>query len=414
MENAKRDENRVPTLLGVSSSDSTTPIAVYVDPTTHRMLVDSAAGSNLIVGTSTITSGTTTKVLYNNAGVVGEYTVSGSGSVAMTTSPVFTTPNIGSATGNVSGSAGTVANATFTTALTVNTGTVTLTGNVANSSVLTIGAGAVSVSGTNTGDNAANSSTMYIGTTQVALNRSSAALTLAGITLTTPDIGTPSAGTVTNLTGTASININGTVGATTPTTIVGTTIQANTGFVPDADDGAYLGTSSLGFADLFLATGGTLHFANTDWVATHTSGILTIGTGTLKISTPTNTATSVVTIDGTQTLTNKRVTPRISSATSYTTDTGTSIAGDTQDMFIVTAQAGALKFNNPTGTPTDGQKLVISVASSTTAARALTWDTAYGATTVALPTTTAATTATLTIGFIWSASKSLWQCVAVA
>jgi len=41
---------------------------------------------------------------------------------------------------------------------------------------------------------------MYIGTTSVALNRASAALTLAGITLTTPDIGTPSAGVLTNCT----------------------------------------------------------------------------------------------------------------------------------------------------------------------------------------------------------------------
>jgi hypothetical protein len=37
-------------------------------------------------------------------------------------------------------------------------------------------------------------------------------------TLVTPALGTPSSGTVTNLTGTASININGTVGATTPST----------------------------------------------------------------------------------------------------------------------------------------------------------------------------------------------------
>jgi hypothetical protein len=58
-----------------------------------------------------------------------------------------------------------------------------------------------SVTGTNTGDNATNSSSTYIGTTAVALNRASAALTLAGITLTTPDIGTPSAGTLTNCTG---------------------------------------------------------------------------------------------------------------------------------------------------------------------------------------------------------------------
>jgi len=44
-------------------------------------------------------------------------------------------------------------------------------------------------SGTNSGDGAANSSSMYIGTTAHALNRASAAETLAGITLTTPNIG---------------------------------------------------------------------------------------------------------------------------------------------------------------------------------------------------------------------------------
>jgi hypothetical protein len=46
-------------------------------------------------------------------------------------------------------------------------------------------------------------------------------------TLVTPALGTPSSGVVTNLTGTASININGTVGATTPTTVVCTTLAAS-------------------------------------------------------------------------------------------------------------------------------------------------------------------------------------------
>ena len=40
---------------------------------------------------------------------------------------------------------------------------------------------------------------------------------------TTPDLGTPSAIVLTNASGTASININGTVGATTPSTVAGTT-----------------------------------------------------------------------------------------------------------------------------------------------------------------------------------------------
>ena len=71
----------------------------------------------------------------------------------------FSGPLTGNVTGNTSGSsgtctgnAGTVTNATLTTALTVDTGTVAIHGNAANTSALTLGAGAVSVSGTNTGD----------------------------------------------------------------------------------------------------------------------------------------------------------------------------------------------------------------------------------------------------------------------
>jgi hypothetical protein len=37
---AKRDENHVPTLLAVSSSDGVSPVTLYADPTTHRLYVD--------------------------------------------------------------------------------------------------------------------------------------------------------------------------------------------------------------------------------------------------------------------------------------------------------------------------------------------------------------------------------------
>lgn len=47
--------------------------------------------SGLTVGTTAIGSGTTTRILYDNAGVLGEYTISGTGTtVAMTASPTFT------------------------------------------------------------------------------------------------------------------------------------------------------------------------------------------------------------------------------------------------------------------------------------------------------------------------------------
>jgi hypothetical protein len=54
------------------------------------------AAVSLGVGTTVVTGGTTTRILYDNAGVLGEYTLSGSGTVvAMATSPVFVTPTLG-------------------------------------------------------------------------------------------------------------------------------------------------------------------------------------------------------------------------------------------------------------------------------------------------------------------------------
>lgn len=85
---------------GMSGSHNADDSMLVINPTTkiagYRPI---PSGGGLTVGTTTITSGTNTRVLFNNSGVLGEYTVSGSGNVALTTSPVFTTPNIGVASG---------------------------------------------------------------------------------------------------------------------------------------------------------------------------------------------------------------------------------------------------------------------------------------------------------------------------
>lgn len=44
MADASRDQNNIPTLLAASSSDGKTPVRVYANPTTHRLLVESTAG----------------------------------------------------------------------------------------------------------------------------------------------------------------------------------------------------------------------------------------------------------------------------------------------------------------------------------------------------------------------------------
>lgn len=61
----------------------------------------SGAAVSLTVGSTPITSGTTTRVLYDNAGTLGEYAISGTGNVAMTTSPSFTTPALGTPSAGV-------------------------------------------------------------------------------------------------------------------------------------------------------------------------------------------------------------------------------------------------------------------------------------------------------------------------
>ncbi len=53
-ENAHFDANHVPTLQAVSSTDGVTPINVYADPSTHRLLIDATAG---VVGPLTSTDG---------------------------------------------------------------------------------------------------------------------------------------------------------------------------------------------------------------------------------------------------------------------------------------------------------------------------------------------------------------------
>jgi len=72
-------------------------------------------------------------------------------------------------------------------------------------------------------------------------------------------LGTPSSGTVTNLTGTASININGTVGATTPTTGAFTTVSASGQITSTVATGTapFVVSSTTQVANLNSATAGT-------------------------------------------------------------------------------------------------------------------------------------------------------------
>lgn len=61
-----RDANRITVIGGTSSADGTTPTTIYVDPTSHRVLVDSSGGTGTVTsvasadGSITVTNPTTT------------------------------------------------------------------------------------------------------------------------------------------------------------------------------------------------------------------------------------------------------------------------------------------------------------------------------------------------------------------
>lgn len=147
-----------------------------------------AVSSGVTINTTTITGGTTGRVLYDNAGTVGELATTGSGNVALATSPTFVTPILGtptsvtltnatglpvggiSATGTpsvttylrgdgswatVSGGSGTVTSVALsggTTGLTTSGGPVTTSGTITLAGTLAIANGGTNITTYATGD----------------------------------------------------------------------------------------------------------------------------------------------------------------------------------------------------------------------------------------------------------------------
>ena len=151
------------------------------------------------------------------AGVISNET--GSGLLVFGTSPTLVTPALGTPSAlvgtNISGTGSSFTAGNVTTNANL-TGHITSTGNAA-------------VLGSFTSAQLATALTNETGSGLAVFGTSP--------TLITPVLGTPSSGTVTNLTGTASININGTVGASTPAAATTTTLNT-TGAVVFNDAGA--------------------------------------------------------------------------------------------------------------------------------------------------------------------------------
>jgi hypothetical protein len=172
-------------------------------------------------------------------------------------------------------------------------------------------------------------------------------------------------------------------------------------------------------------SGGVLYYSATGTLASSgllSANALVIGGGAGVAPSTTTTGTGVVTalgnnanatggfttINGTATLTNKRIDPRTSTAATTATLTPDISAFD---QYNLTAQDQALTVAAPTGTPVDGNKLILRILDNGTA-RAITWNATYTVIGTTLPTTTTASKM-LYVGCIYNSTNTRWDVVAV-
>lgn len=111
---------------------------------------------------------------------------------------------------------------------------------------------------------------------------------------------------------------------------------------------------------------------------------------------------------GAETLTNKRVTPRVGTVASSATPT---INTDNVDCFSITALATNITSmtTNLSGTPTNFQPLIIRIKDNGSA-RTIAWGASFEAKGTSLPTTTVISKV-LTVAFLYDTVTSKWGCV---
>jgi hypothetical protein len=264
-------------------ASSTTALSKLADVATGNSLISGGVGAAPVWGKIGLTTHITGTLPIANGGTNGTATPT-AGAVPYGTGTAF-----GFTAAGTSGQVLTSAGAGIPTWTTPTTGTVTsvaqtFTGgliSVAGSPVTSSGTLALTVAGTSGGVPYFSSASTWASSAALAANAlvigggagvapattttGTGVVTALGVNTGTAGafvvnggaLGTPSSGTVTNLTGTASININGTVGATTPTTGVFTTLIANT----SAGIGA-IAPAGINFNNAKNITGTTTAYAN--------------------------------------------------------------------------------------------------------------------------------------------------------
>lgn len=257
---------------------------------------DTGPAASLTVGTTAIASGTDTRILYDNAGTLGEYTITGTGTVvAMQTNPTFSGITMTDATNIVLDSVtGTKIGTAASQKLSFYNVTPIIqpTGDVAT---------ALSLLGL------IDTPTVNSDTVTVANEATDTTCFPVFVTAATGDL---------ELKSNTNLTFNSNTGSLGATLLTATTSVTSASILASSNDSGALGAAATAFSDLFLASGALIGFANGNAVITHSSGVLTVSTGDFRVTTAGTNTASVVTVGGTQTLTSKTLTsPAITTGT---------------------------------------------------------------------------------------------------